>query len=91
MLGQDGVFDRPEKVEWTPSARTVPSIRDNPAVVYPALAISRPAAPTSMMPISTVLTMRMMRALSWLSANCPDSADRKTNGRMAAPVAAQLK
>ena len=48
----------------------------------PGLATRSPPPPTSMMPISAVLTMRMIRALSCESASCPASAENRKNGRM---------
>ena len=56
----------------------------------PCQAISRPAAPTSMITISQTLTMRMIRALSRASASWPDSADSRKKGRMKTPVVIAL-
>ena len=41
-----------------------------------------PAQPIAMIPISAVLTQRITRALSVMSASCPEIADRIKNGRM---------
>ena len=49
-----------------------------------------PAPPTSMMTISQNLTMRMICALSRVSANWPASADNRKKGRMKTAVATAL-
>ena len=53
-------------------------------------AISSPAAPTSMIPISHPFTIRMIRALSRMSASCPASAERTKKGTMKTPEATAL-
>ena len=47
----------------------------------------KPAAASSMMSTSTFLTKRMMRVLSYLSANWPLVAENSKNGKMkTAPI-----
>ena len=52
------------------------------STAMPRQAMNRPVAPTSMMPISAAFTMRMIRALSRMSASWPDSAESRKKGRM---------
>ena len=55
------------------------------AAVWTAMpfhASTRPAPPASMIRISQNLMMRMIRALSRMSASCPASAESRKNGRM---------
>ena len=72
----------PKKVEWTPIANSAASISGMATVctAMPFQAIANPAAPTSMIPTSAALTMRMIRALSRISASWPESAESVTNG-----------
>jgi hypothetical protein len=44
-----------------------------------------------MIPISAALMIRISRALSWSSASCPDSAEKRKKGRMNRPCAMALK
>ncbi len=60
------------------------------SVSRPCQAMSRPAAPTSMMKISASLTQRMMNALSRMSASWPDIAESTKKGRMNSPEAIAL-
>ena len=62
-----------------------------PSWVWPRSAISSPPAPTSMIAISAVFTMRVIRALSFASASCPASAENRMKGRIDSPVASALK
>jgi hypothetical protein len=55
----------------------------------PCQASKSPTPPTSMMPISHALMMRMITALSRMSASWPDSAERMKNGRMNSAVASE--
>ena len=50
-----------------------------------------PAAPIIMSPISHIFTVRMILALSRMSASCPASAERIKNGRMNKAEARLLK
>jgi hypothetical protein len=82
----------PKKVECTPIANSASSI-SGMAIAWvsrPCQAISSPAAPTIMMPISASLTQRMIIALSRMSASWPESAERMKNGRMNRPEAIAL-
>ena len=65
----------PKTVECTP-------IRNVPAYSSPTSCSRKPAPPTTMMAISSDLTKRMTRDLSYLSESCPDVAENSTNGRM---------
>ena len=52
------------------------------------LCVMKPSAAAAMMAISSVLTKRMMRVFSSLSANWPLVAENSTKGRMnSAPIA----
>jgi hypothetical protein len=66
----------PKKVEWTPMANSAASISGIAMACHgiPCQASTRPAPPTSMIAISQNLTMRMIRALSRMSASWPASA-----------------
>ena len=59
-------------------------------VIMPCQAITSPTAPQAMMAISQAFTMRMIAALSRMSASWPASADRTKNGRMNTPEAMAL-
>ncbi len=51
------------------------------------LAVRKPQAAIAMMPISSVLTKRIIFVLSCLSVSCPLVAENNRNGRMkSAPI-----
>ena len=56
----------------------------------PFHASSSPEAPTIMIPISAALTIRTIRALSVMSANWPEIAESRKNGRMNSAEATAL-
>jgi hypothetical protein len=84
VLGQDRVLDRSEEREWMPIANSAVSIRGIATVLIakPCQASTRPVPPTSMIKISQNLTIRMIFALSRMSASWPASADSTKNGMM---------
>jgi len=73
-------FTGPKSVEWTPMPKS-------PQSRMGALRRRNPAAPKTMMPISSSFTARMMRVFSSLSASCPAVAEKRKNGKMKMPPA----
>src|SRR5438034_856608 len=69
----------PKTAECVPIRKTTPSSRGT-------LWRWRPAAPSSMIPISNSFTSRMIRALSNLSAICPALAEKRKKGSVSRPV-----
>src|SRR5438093_698330 len=69
----------PKTAECVPMRKTTPSSRGT-------LWRWRPAAPSSMIPISNSFTSRMIRALSNLSAICPALAEKRKKGSVSRPV-----
>ena len=65
----------PNTVECRPMRKRASSSRGR-------LSRVKPAAASSMMAISAALTMRIRRALSYLSAICPALAEKRKKGRM---------
>ena len=63
-------------------------IRNNTTSRNQILPITKPMAAITMMMISVSLRMRISRALSYLSANCPALAENRKNGKMNTPAAA---
>ena len=80
-------FIGPKKVECTPMANSASSISGmaSECTAMCRHASSSPAAPTSMMAISQAFTMRMIFALSRISANWPESEDSTKKGMMNTP------
>ena len=82
----------PKNVECTPIANNA-TIISGMATTDTAMsnqAITSPAPPTSMMTISHSLTMRIILALSRVSANWPAKAENRKNGRINTAVATAL-
>ncbi len=75
MLGQDGVFDRPEKGR---NARPSPSARPAAAARNAGKA---PPRRRDMIAISSDLMMRMMRALSLAVGQLPGQREKRKKGR----------
>ena len=69
----------PKTAECVPIRKTTPSNRGT-------LWRWRPAAPSSMIPISNSFTSRMIRDLSNLSAICPALAEKRKKGSVSRPV-----
>src|SRR5438552_3536555 len=69
----------PKTAECVPIRKTTPSRSGT-------LCRPRPAAPSSMIPISNSFTSRMIRALSNLSAICPALAEKRKKGSVSRPV-----
>ena len=84
MLRQDRIFDRPEE------GRMDAHREQGERAAAGRCGAAGPAAPTTMMTISAVLTMRMIRALSRESASWPASAENRKKGRMNRPPAIAL-
>ena len=81
VLRQDGVFDRPEQ-------RRVQAEQEQRGQQHrQAVQRRNPAPATTMMPISSTLTRRARRALSYLSASWPAVAENRKKGRMKMPAA----
>ncbi len=53
-----------------------------PSTAMPRQARNSPVAPSAMIPNSHNLTIRMIRALSRISASCPAIAEKTTKGIM---------